>query len=331
MPTPAFVEPVYSRGIYPFLASVFVSLGSGLPFSLSSLLLILLPILWITWMVVSFRRWSIWRWLFVWLWRGVVAAVFLGLWFTLSWGTNYKRASVEAQLGLSDGATTEADLERFSELLLALIEQNVSAPRDEKRAMASLKTSLQNVVQDLTGVMPPLPETVKRLPGGSLIRFGNASGVMSPFTLEPHVDGALPEVSFLAVGAHELAHVAGYAGEADADFIAALAGLRADDAYARYAVSLRLFNQATAQLPAKKRSDFLEALPPRARQDLEDIYEPFRRYQMSATLRRLQQKSYDSYLKRAGVEEGIADYSRSIWLLLQAQKEGHLAEDVKED
>ena len=78
------------------------------------------------------------------------------------------------------------------------------------------------------------------MPPGTLLTFGYA-GIASPFTLEANLDGGLTSVSKVAVAAHELTHTAGFAREADTDFLSALAGLRADDPYARYAVALSFF------------------------------------------------------------------------------------------
>lgn len=297
-------------------------LSNALPFSLAAILLVFLPLAWLGMLVMSFRARRFWQALALSLWRTAVSVLLIAILFVLIWGANYQRESIETQFALSTPQVTEVDLERLLTDLTQIIVDTAGAERNEERAMASLIASLQATVSSLTGTLPPIPQKVKRLPEGSLILLGRASGVMSPWTLEPHVDAALPEISYLAIGAHELAHVAGYAGEADADFISAMAGLRADDPYARYAVALRFWQQAYWQLSPEKQAGFLAQLPDSSQEDLKEMLAPFQTYQMPRWIQDMQQRSYNSYLKSQGVEAGIKDYSRTIDLLVQAQKQG---------
>ncbi len=297
-------------------------LTNALPFSLAGMLLIILPLVGLLMLIVTFKAKYLWRWLALSLWRTVLALTIVAILFLITWGANYQRESIEKQFALQTPQVSEFDLERLLTSLTSIILEASSVQRDEARAMASVISSLQTTVESVTGKVPPLPDKVKRLPKGSLILLGRASGVMSPWTLEPHIDGALPSISYVAIGAHELAHVAGYAGEADADFISAIAGLKAKDAYARYAVALRFWQEAYWQLPKEKQAGFLAKLPDSSRQDLNDMLAPYQKYQMPRFIQNLQQQSYNSYLKSQGVKEGIKDYSRTIDLLIQAQKQG---------
>jgi Protein of unknown function (DUF3810) len=317
-PSPVWIEEHYSRNLYQTIASILVPITNSVPFSISAILLILIPIVWLVWTIWSFRQ----RRLLRWLWRTIVLAGILYTIFVFNWGINYQRESIEAQLDLSSESFVEADLQNLVAILSQMIQDNIDRERDVIKARASLRTSLIETVETITGVTPTLPTWVKSLPAGTLIRAGNASGVISPFTLEPHVDGALSEPYSLAVGTHELAHIAGYAGEADADFIAALAGLNAADPYARYATALKLWNDAVRQLPELQRTKAIAALPQIAREDLQAMYEPFQRYQLPAWIQNMQGSLYNRYLTSQGVEAGIQDYSRTTTLLLAAQRKG---------
>jgi hypothetical protein len=317
-PDPSWIEEHYSRRFYQMIAGLLVPVTNSVPFSVSAILLMLLPIVWLVWTVWSFRK----RRFLIWFWRTLLLAAILYGIFTVNWGINYQRESIETQLGLSTNFFATADLQMLVDTLGEIIEDNANAERDVARAQNSLRTSLLETVETITGVTPTLPRWVKALPPGTLIRAGNASGMISPFTLEPHLDGALSEVYSLAVGSHELAHIAGYAGEADTDFVAALAGLNASDPYARYATALKLWNDAVVQLPAPQRAEAVAALPQIAKDDLEATYEPFRRYRWPAWIQNLQSSLYNRYLTSQGVEAGIQDYARTTTLLLAAQRKG---------
>jgi hypothetical protein len=317
-PNSQWLEQNYSLGLYQSIARSVVPVTNSVPFSISAVLLVTLPVIWIVWTVQRFRR----RQFLKWLRRTLLFTLLIYSSFVITWGANYGRESIERQLGLDTATFAENDLQRLVDTLTNTLQENVTAERNVRAAQASLRGSLIETVETITGTPPTLPAWVKSLPSGSLILGGNASGVISPFTLEPHLDGALSEPYALAVGTHELAHIAGYAGEADTDFVAALAGLNADDPYARYAVALKLWNDAVAQLPEDKRGAAFAALPEKARDDLQQMYEPFRRYRLPQWMQNLQTGLYNQYLTSQGVEEGIKDYSRTTTLLLAAQRQG---------
>ena len=327
-PGPERVESWYSRGLYPALAGVVVPVTNSVPVSLGAMLVVFLPLVWLLSLGVSWRRKkNAPRWFVQTLWRTAVGLAAVFLLFVVLWGANYRRASVETQFGLQDEAVTQADLEALLAELTRVVQTGAAAPRDEAAALRAVREALQGVVLETTHVTPTLPARVKRTWPGLLILSGGASGIASPLTLEPHVDGALPAWGRVAVGAHELAHVAGYAGEADADFVSTVAGLRAGDAFARYAVALRVWQGVVAQVPREVRTAAYAALPEVARQDLAALSAPFQRYRPPAFLSAWQRRTYDRYLKTQGVAAGVRDYSRSVTLLAAAQRRGLLLGD----
>src|SRR5262249_44073573 len=96
--------------------------------------------------------------------------------------------------------------------------------------------------------------------------------------------------------AHEWAHLAGYADESEANFVAYLACRRAD-ASARYSAALAIIGYAR---PSR---DLKEALDPGPKIDLFAIN---RRYaKTSGVLRFAAKEGYDKYLKANRVEKGI--------------------------
>ncbi|HEX7021350.1 MAG TPA: DUF3810 family protein, partial [Trueperaceae bacterium] len=318
-PSTAWVERVYARELYPLLASVIVPIFGAVPISVMGLVLVMLPFGLVGMLIWSFRRRrSFWAWLWSWLWRLAAGGLVAYALFVLLWGANYRREPVEVLLDLPAGSVSPQDVEALGQGLLGVVIRDAPGPgaRNEEEALAAIRRSLEAVVRNTTGVSPTLPRGLKRLPPGMLLTFGNA-GVISPWTLEPHIDGALPAPAELAVGAHELAHVAGFAGEADADLVAALAGLQADDEYARYATALRLFAQLAPQLDGDAYAALYERLPAEAKDDLEAMGEAAQRY-LSPSAVRVVQGIYDRYLKAQGVEAGLQDYSRTITLLTHA-------------
>ena len=328
------IERAYSRTVYPILSSVFVPVWSALPFSVAGAMLVLLPILGIVAFIISWRRWvPNFAWWMRWVWRALGLIAILGWWFVLGWGANYRRTPLTTQLGLG-GTTASNDnsisstalnalRERFERVILDDVSNDPPDATAEARALESVSRAIADVTLEVTGVKPTLPSKLKRTPAGLLLRTGNAAGVISPWTLEAHVDGAFPGVGIIANGAHELAHVAGFALESDAEVLSVIAGLRADDAFARYAVALHWWSalrptNATAWQQAKAR------LPTRAINDLTAITRALQRNQPPAFLQDIQRAAYDTYLKTQRVPDGIQNYGQAVQYLASALEKGLL-------
>jgi len=155
-----------------------------------------------------------------------------------------------------------------------------------------------------------------------LLAFG-VTGIASPLLLEAHVDGGLPEVHRIAVAAHELAHVVGYCGEADADLAGYTAALQSGDRYARFAVALRIFRALAADLPPEQWLALHERLPAAVHAELERSRRTVaaRRWQLGSAVTGV---VYDRYLRSQGVASGRRDYGRSTRLLVRAWRSGLL-------
>jgi hypothetical protein len=142
-----------------------------------------------------------------------------------------------------------------------------------------------------------------------------------PFTLEAYVDGALPDVAYLAVALHELAHVAGLARESDADLAAYVVGLSSENRYVRYALSLRLLRGVSAALDPVDRESLRDKFPEGVQQDLRDIRQALLRHDFPM-LFAIQRRIYDTYLRSQGVDDGLKNYSKALRLIADAVDRG---------
>ena len=246
------------------------------------------------------------------------------LWGVAAWGVHYRRAPVAERLGLPATATA-SDLRRLETMLLATITATASAePMDDAAAHAATKAiarSTSALAADLRGWSLALPERVVQLPAGSLLAFGT-SGIVSPWWLEAHVDAALPPAARVAVAAHELAHLAGWAREDDAEALGALAAWRADDPNARYAGALFQLARLASALPDPEREALLARLPDGARDDLRAAAEAVRAYGNPALVQ-WSRDLYDRYLRTQGIHDGIRSYARATDLLARLVTAGH--------
>ena len=322
LPSPAWIDRFYTGGFYAAVASVLVPLTGGTRLPVTALLLALL-VFGLALRAVLGERVRGWRVPLRWLKRGVVAGVTFYALFIVLWGANYARTPLETQLGLSTEVTPDT-LEHIAlaEVLSNVIRHDHAAPADWETDLAAGLASLGRVVAQLEGRTVTLPRFVKRTPPGLLLFTGQATGLTVPWTLEAYVDGGLPYPYALATALHEAAHVAGYGSEAEADFVAAVAGLTADNASVRYSAALTYFGRsAPRSLLPERYQAIVNYLPERFTQDTEALSLAYEQLRAPELIGQAQARFYDGYLRSQGVTAGVGDYGRAITLLLAAKRD----------
>lgn len=330
-PSAALVNSIYSGYIYRHVAAVLVPLSDAVPFSLTGFCALLLVVgvplfLWRSWTRRERSKQGVRRLALMWAWRVTAASLVLYGLFLATWGANYGRSPLETRIALETALATTDEMNDLTLSLAQIVNDNAYAAREHNltASLRAAQTSLKRVVYDFEGQHVTLPSRVKATPPGLLILGGQATGVISPFWLEAHVDGALPDYNFLAVGLHELAHVAGYSSEAETDFVAAVAGLQADDPYVRYSMALSLFARFAWRLPGNAYGAAYDLLPQVAIDDLAERQRVRLKYRPPKSVKKVQTKVYDSYLRTQGVSAGIQDYGRVANYLASAQRGGLL-------
>jgi hypothetical protein len=278
-----------------------------------------------------------------WRWRGrrhrllwVAAALLtLGPAFELAWGMAYRRIPLETRLALPaeapDATAAWAALDRLAAIAAAAAPGDLArlagdAPWwDEALANGSACVAATDAYVSERSEPLRLPRTVRRLPAGTLLR-GGFSGVQSPWWREPHVDGGLPPAAALATGLHEVAHAAGWAGEAETDTVAILAGLACADPDVRFASAVHALPLVRAELLRMHHADpdwrqGLDArwarLPQAVRSAWSAASAAAARHR-SAPLQRVATATYGVYLRAHGVAGGMADYGRAGVLVVAA-------------
>lgn len=294
--------PAWSRGIVPLTER------GPLPWTLPLTMLSLAALV-----ATGPRRGAVRRTLLA--WSGLAAIGLATL--VLGWGAHAVRPEAPQRLGWSQdplgGPSTspqaQAAAERLALRLAGVVTTDLpGAPVDVAAAIAATAAELERLAPGVR-----LPRQVDRLPSWLAGPLG-VGGVVSPWTLEAHVDAGLPAWARAAVGAHELAHLAGFVHEADAEAVGLLAALRSDHPHARYAAALR----AWASLPQEARS--AAPLPAPARADLERLraYARTARGPLAGPAWRL----YDLALRATGQEQGVAGYADGIRRLAAAEASG---------
>ena len=302
----AFVERWYSRTFFPRLQHVLTGATNLAPFAL-------FDVLWISAVagtaVVLRRRVREHGWT-----RGLLrvagglargaAAVYLV--FLATWGLNYRRVPMFEKVAFDPSRVTRAASSALGDLMARELNATYAAAHARPVSLDPVGAAFQDTVRALGGSPITLGRPKQTLLGWYFHQT-SISGMSNPFLLETLIAPDLFDVERPFVVAHEWAHLAGYADESEANFVAFVA-CRHADAAARYSAALAIIGYAK---PPEDLRRVLE-LGPRM-----DIYAINERYaKTSGTLRFAAKEGYDKYLKANRVERGIESYNAVVQLIL---------------
>ena len=236
--------------------------------------------------------------------------------YLLGFGWLYHRPPLSARLGLVAANSPAA----FQKAALACARDardgrcTVPAGLDAATIRALAVEAVRRVLPELGASALP-PTTVKQvIPTGILMHFG-VSGVFSPFTQEPNVDPGLDPIQLASVAAHEVAHLAGFASEDEANFVAWLACTRSPEPMLRYAGHVALLATfASAANPTLARQ-LRQTAGPEVQKDRRRMARRWAVY-YSRRLARVQRVVYDKVLRSQGVRSGIHSYGEVVRLVL---------------
>ena len=325
---PAWVESGYCRGVFPWIQGAVVPVTGAIPWPLTLTVLMSLPVVW---PILAIRRWRSGRrngarrlrLIGSGILRFARVLLYTAAAFLVMWGIGYGRVPIEQRWRLLDEQVEYEDVREVGLRLLALIRRDAPADGvavDEAAAFAKIASESRDLVTELEGWTPALPTHLKHPPAGLFLATG-IYGVCYPFTLEANVDPALPLPMRIAISGHELAHVLGYCGEADANLVSFVAGLRAEDPLARYSTALSMLRYAMAGPDLSDNWWLRVSLPKRARDDLQALSVSNRKHRVEIASK-VATKLNDTYLKTQGVKLGTEDYERGFRLFVHAFRKG---------
>ncbi len=323
VPIPAwFVEEFYSRGVYPWLQLVATGVSNLVPVAvLDAMIVAALGVL--VFRVVGFVRATTSRGVVDAVWeaarRTLRAGAVLVLVFFFAWGCHYRRTPLESIVGTSPVVPTTASLQLAvadANALGAILRPKLPAAEAMSYDMAA--AALAAPMRDALASLKLGPLARPGRPKFSLIltpffTWTGVDGMINPLALESIVHPDLLPVERPFVLAHEWAHLAGEADEADASAVGWLACMKGGPMLA-YSASLYLIEEAGGALPAAARTQAFARLDPGIRADLEQIARRMRL--QKPRVQRAAFQVYDEYLKANTVEDGTASYGRALTLIL---------------
>ena len=304
---PAAIERWYSAGLFPFLQRALTSISNLVPLSL-------FDVLWIgavaAAVVVARRRILASGW-----GRGaarfaidlVKAAAVVYLLFLFAWGLNYRRVPMYEKVVYEPSRITPEAHLALGEWAVSELNAQYAGAHAGPISIEELRASFDSALATL-GARPIVHGRPKDTLLGWYFHKAAIAGMTDPFLLETMLAPDLLDVERPFVIAHEWAHLAGYADESEANFVAWIA-CRRGNASARYSAALMTLGYAQGA-----RKDSLDIGP---KIDLIAIQLRYRR--TSGTLRFAARESYDKYLKANRVEQGVESYDAVVQLILGTQ------------
>jgi hypothetical protein len=317
---PAWIESAYAQGAYLAAQREITSWSNAAPVAVTDLLLAA-ALIGVAVVALHGRRvrarkgaWAAAVWAL-----GLVAttAAVAYLVFLLMWGLNYRREPLAARLDFDRARVTSASVGGLGRLLAVrlneLHDRVHAAPWPAWEALPGvLGPSFAAVQRQLASVAPAVAGVPKR----SLLTFyferAGVAGMTDPFALEVVVDRSQLPFERPFVAAHEWAHLAGYANEAEANFIGWLVCFQGPAA-AEYSGGLALLVYVLGSLPPEERAQTIRALGSGPRQDLAEMARHAAR--AWPWLQRPAWWVYDRYLRANRVEQGMRSYGEALQLI----------------
>lgn len=324
------IEAVYSRGIYPIIATIFSTLFGLIPFSAAEILLALVVLVILC--RFTFRLIRLPKTGPIGLWHGLVKfGAFLSVLFFLFtiWALNYNRMPLAQNLGYKTGTPNKAELVALTtqevdaiNALCPLLSWDKQNHSYEAGGFASVRSRINDAYGRISATESPnsivLPHIIaypKAIwPSGLLAHF-QIQGIFVPFTFEPTVDTGYPMFQLPFDTAHEAAHLKGFAREEEANYWAYLATCSSPDVFFQYSGHMNALLYLVNALSPTDMADVsihLERLDNRAKSDI-DAYNAYVAKNKGA-LSQTADKVNDAYLKAQG-QNGVASYNAFVDLL----------------
>jgi hypothetical protein len=314
VPLPASgVERWYSRGVYAHLQPAMTGVSSLVPIAIFDVAAIALLVLLIAPAISRWRTSGAVRALAGLGWRVLVTSAVVYLLFLLCWGLNYQRILLESRVDYAEARVTPEAALGFAREALRQVNALAAVPRVPARD-EDLKQAFARAQQVLGDPATTRMAAPKRSLLTWYFRQSGIDGLTVPWFLEVIVNPDMLPAERPFTVAHEWAHLAGYAHETDANFVAWLTCVGASDPMVRYSGWLTAYRRASRAVPREERRALRNALHPAAVSDLVGINERLSR--ANPVVSRTAARVYDSYLRASGVDEGIASYGAVLRLMI---------------
>ena len=234
-------------------------LTSWIPFSLTELFLILIPLWVVLLILLGYRRYSETTHdalVFVGMLVGGVCMVLIL--FVWNFAPGYYGSTLDQKLSLDRQKVSAEELYATAEILsdeLKEIDSQITFPPSGASVMPYSITEMNEKLLDAydryaeeNDFLDHYPSRIKPIMLSEPMSYTHITGVYTFFTGEANLNVNFPDYTLPFTAAHELAHQRGIAREDEANFIAFLVCMESDDPYIRYSALLNLYEYGASAL-----------------------------------------------------------------------------------
>lgn len=313
-PNAAWIERYYSTGVYPAIDRGVRALTSPLPFCLGDLLFAIAVVWLVRFWIVTIRRarGARTRAAGIALARTLAVACAIYVWFDISWAYNYARIPLAQKVVVHDDRTDENSVATFADRTVDRLSQLADAAHRERSdgdAFANrLVPTFDATIARLGSHDVFAPPRVKPTLFQSMMQLSASNGFTDPWTHEINLDATASPYERPAIYAHEWAHIAGFADESEANFIAVIACTTSRDPLLAYSGWILVWFNLPSDVHVSHRM---------GRTAYDDITAIRAHYlqNVNTHVEQVQRIAYDRYLKSNHVKAGYASYRLFIrWM-----------------
>lgn len=264
--SPAFAD-FFNQHISSVGRSLLNLLTAWIPFSLGEFCIWMLPAVLVFSLIYAIRRrCDTWKSAIVYL--GILLSVISLLFslFSLNFAAGYRGTPLNEKLGLERCDLSAEELYDTAELLRAAVNRETEQILYAEDGFSVMPYSLEELNRKLNDTYAAFCEEhdfithvngrVKPVLVSEAMSYMHITGVYSFFTGEANLNVNFPDYTLPFTAAHEMAHQRGIAREDEANFVAFLVCISADDPYIRYSGYLNMYEYVSSALSSADYESF---------------------------------------------------------------------------
>ena len=332
---PSTIEAIYSDRLFPIYQIVATSVSNRVAFALFDVLVVGATVCWLLLTIgdILLARRAGWlQALLRMVWRTATIAGVAYIAFLLTWGFNYRRVRLEDKLQFdqsrisTDAATALAGqaVGQLNALYEPAHRMGWVPPHVIDRRLADAFALGRRDLGSTAATLPGVPKSTLL---DTYFRRAGVAGMTDPYFLETFVASDLLPFELPFVVAHEWGHLAGFADEGEANFLAFLTCLHGTPAH-QYSGWLSLYSEVVGGLDRKAAAEVSAKLDSGPREDLRAIRDRLMQ-NVNPRVSAAGWRVYDQYLKANNVEAGAASYAEVVRLILGTKFTGDWKPQLK--
>ena len=249
----------FNSTVSAFFRTLLATLTSWIPFSLGELVIWMLPLLlFLALRHAIRRRCDTWRTAAVYVGILLSAVVTIFSAFVLTFAAGYRTAPLDQKLELDREKVSAQELYDTAVILIDAINRETAEIEFMEDDFSVMPYPLEEMNDHLGDAYRTFCQNysfishtdsrVKPVLVSEVMSYMHITGVYSFFTGEANINVNFPDYTLPYTAAHELAHQRGIAREDEANFVAFLVCIGADDPYIRYSGYLNVYEYVASAL-----------------------------------------------------------------------------------